>query len=61
MTQDYSPATGLASVAADNSASFTVRFLSGRLPSNDVRKIVIETQEDTFGFEQCVASGACEN
>ena len=59
MTQDYSPTTGLASVAADNSASFTVRFLSGRLPSNDVRKIVIETQEDTFGFEQCVAAGDC--
>ena len=53
------PTTGLASVSADSSTTFTVRFLNGRLPSNDVRKIVIETQEDTFGFDQCVASGDC--
>jgi len=59
MTKAASPTTGLASVDADNSSSFTVTFLNGRLPSNDVRKIVIETQEDTFGFEQCVASGDC--
>ena len=52
---------GLASVAEDSSSGFTISLLSGRLPSNDVRKIVIETQEDTFGFEQCVASGACED
>jgi hypothetical protein len=59
MTRAASPTTGLASVDADNSSSFTVTFLNGRLPSNDVRKIVIETQEDTFGFEQCVESGDC--
>ena len=52
---------GLASVREDSSSAFTITFLSGRLPSNDVRKIVIETQEDTFGFEQCVASEACED
>jgi hypothetical protein len=57
--QAAAPITGLASVDADNSNTFTVRFLNGRLPSNDVRKIVIETQEDTFGFEQCVDSGNC--
>jgi hypothetical protein len=53
------PTTGLASVRADSSSTFTVEFLNGRLPSNDVRKIVIETQEDTFGFEACEASGDC--
>ena len=58
-SQAAAPTAGLASVSADNSSTFTVSFLNGRLPSNDVRKIVIETQEDTFGFEQCVASGDC--
>jgi hypothetical protein len=54
-----SATTGLASVRVDSASSFAVEFLNGRLPSNDVRKIVIETQEDTFGFEKCVALGDC--
>ncbi|CAN2189475.1 hypothetical protein MCEMRE20_00494 [Candidatus Nanopelagicaceae bacterium] len=55
----FSSTSGLATVDTDSSSQFTVYFDSGRLPSNDVRKIVIETQEDTFGFEQCVAARDC--
>jgi hypothetical protein len=50
---------GLATVVADSPTGFTVTFTNGRLPSNDVRKIVIETQEDTFGFDACVDSSYC--
>ena len=56
--ESYSPTTNLASVSFVPTG-FTVTLLNGRLPSNDVRKIVIETQEDTFGFEQCLATGDC--
>jgi hypothetical protein len=56
--ESYSPTTNLASVSYVPTG-FTVTLLNGRLPSNDVRKIVIETQEDTFGFEQCLATGDC--
>lgn len=39
--------------------SFTVNFLSNVLSSNDVKKIVIETQNDTYGFDRCVVLGDC--
>jgi hypothetical protein len=55
----FSSTAGLATVEPDSSSQFTIYFDSGRLPSNDVRKIVIETQEDTFGFEQCLALVDC--
>ena len=39
--------------------SFTIQFLSNVLSSNDVKKIVIETQNDTYGFAQCLALSVC--
>ena len=39
--------------------SFTIQFLSNVLSSNDVKKIVIETQNDSYGFAQCLALSAC--
>ena len=55
----YVPTTGLASI--DNTGeSFTVSFLAGPISSDSVKKIVIETKDDTFGYEQyCEVSGPC--
>jgi hypothetical protein len=52
---------GLASVAATGEDSFRVNFNYGALPTNNVKKIVIETQNDTFGLAQCLISGYCED
>ncbi len=42
-------------VGIDNTpTSFTVWFLSNVLPSDNAKKIVIETQNDTYGFDACV-------
>ncbi|CAN2208653.1 hypothetical protein MCEMRE193_00940 [Candidatus Nanopelagicaceae bacterium] len=56
---EYSNYPALFEVDADNETSFTVKFKGNVLSSNDVKKIVIETQNDTFGFDQCVEEGAC--
>ena len=40
--------------------SFTVSFKDGLVSSDSVKKIVIETKDDTFGYEQyCEVSGNC--
>lgn len=41
------------------SNSFTLTFSAPQLSSNDVSKIVVETQNDTFGYELCLADGIC--
>jgi hypothetical protein len=52
---------GLASVTVTGEDSFRVNFNYGALPTNNVKKIVIETQNDTFGLAQCLISGYCED
>jgi hypothetical protein len=55
---DAYASTTLARVLVYNPASFTVEFSNGVLSSDDVTKIVIETQNDTFGY-QCVLDETC--
>jgi len=55
---DYAPAGSLASVA-ETQDSFTVSFLLHIQASDLVKKISIETQDDAFGLQQCIASGLC--
>ena len=56
---EYKNYPALFEVDADNETSFTVKFKGTVLSSTAVKKIVIETQNDTFGFDQCVAEGTC--
>jgi len=59
---DYRAPTGLTPTGdiADSNESFTVTFLAGPISSDSVKKIVIETKDDTFGYEQyCEVSGPC--
>ena len=58
LEQYFGPAE-IVSVDVNNPTSFTVNFLSNVLSSNDVKKIVIETQTDSYGFAQCLALSAC--
>ena len=58
LEQYFGPAE-IVSVDVNNPTSFTVNFLSNVLSSNDVKKIVIETQNDSYGFAQCLALSAC--
>lgn len=39
--------------------SFTVIFSVPNLSSQDVEKIVVETQNDTFGYEMCLLDSIC--
>jgi hypothetical protein len=57
--EQFSSTSGIASVEANNPTSFTVNFLVNVLSSNDVKKIVIETQNDSYGYEKCIALGEC--
>lgn len=55
----YESVEDIASVVENNSSSFTVTFSHPFLSSDAVKKIVIETQNDTYGFDRCVALGDC--
>jgi len=55
---DYAPAGELATVDSSPD-SFTVFFASNPTSSNSVNKISIETQDDVFGLEQCIAQQVC--
>jgi len=57
----YSTLGGLATVAEKNADAFRIDFKFGALPTNTVKKIVIETQNDTFGLAECKDSGYCED
>ena len=60
--EDYRAPTGLTPTGdiSDSDESFTVTFLAGPISSDSVKKIVIETKDDTFGYEQyCEVSGPC--
>lgn len=57
-TVDYASAGDLASVTF-TSDSFTVLIARHPTSSNSVKKISIETQDDAFGLEQCIASQEC--
>jgi hypothetical protein len=49
----------IATVNENSSTSFTVTFSHPFLTSDAVKKIVIETQNDTYGFNRCVELGDC--
>ena len=57
--EDFVSTSGIARVDTDDDSSFTLMFLDGVLSSNDVKKIVIETKNDSFGFEQCLVLREC--
>ncbi|CAB4752899.1 MAG: hypothetical protein F2708_02450 [Actinobacteria bacterium] len=57
--EDYNLPVDIADVMADSPTSFTITFLSDVLSSEDVKKIVIETQNDTYGFDKCVELTDC--
>jgi hypothetical protein len=48
----YSYPSEIVRIEANSEKSFTVVFLRNPLSSNDVKKIVIETQNDSFGFNE---------
>jgi len=48
-------------IDVDSPKSFTINFLRNPLTSNDVKKIVIETQNDTFGFAEYAGEGEDED
>lgn len=58
--EDYVSPPEIVSIDVNNSSSFTINFLANVLSSNDVKKIVIETQNDTYGFAKCVALTDCQ-
>jgi len=55
---DYAPA-GLIAHVNFSPDSFTVFFDNLPVSSNSVNKISIETQDDVFGLEQCIAQQVC--
>ena len=57
----FSPLGGLATVTVKNDDAFKIDFKYGALRTNLVKKIVIETQNDTFGFDECKNSGPCND
>jgi hypothetical protein len=58
---DYEYLSEIVRIDVNNSKSFTVNFLKNPLSSNVVKKIVIETQNDTFGFAEYADEYADEN
>jgi hypothetical protein len=55
----FEPVEDIASVIENSSTSFTITFTHPFLSSDAVKKIVIETQNDTYGFDRCVELGNC--